>query len=67
MPSPFISSIFLFTRFPPFPSDFPSLFPSFSLTVGTFTESVVYSGAFEYQNQVIFNMTFFDGRTLLSY
>ena len=34
---------------------------TFSLTVITLTVCVIYTTVFEYQNQVMFNMTVFDG------
>ena len=40
---------------------------SFSLTVITLTVCVINNVVFEYQNQVIFNMTVFDGGPSLSY
>ena len=38
----------------------------FSLTVITLTVEVIYTTVFEYQNQVILNMTGFDGGPSLS-
>ena len=37
--------------------------PILSLTVITLTVGVIYMTVFEYQNQVIFNMTVFDGES----
>jgi hypothetical protein len=48
------------------PPTHPSIYNTLSLTVITLTVGVIYTTVFEYQNQVIFNMTVFDGRPSLS-